>query len=310
MHMGFTTALKSRVQPKPNIRVSFVCDEHGTRNGIRTAERAAAISDIRINGGDLIDRGHRNLEALNLAQKFAQTGNYIQLWGNHELMFTTAMFSDEYSLVRWEKNGGNQTLDEFRVAPWRRLASWFLGFTPREQSLLQSYAYWMVQNCKLYHIDEHGALYVHAGFKVNEKGRLDLTYEGEKGLKALDYADEHLREAFKTGNMAHPVFYFLQNGEDSFLWNSEWLTTVMNNESARPLLDDLGVNMLVFGHIPAIGIINFDNCIFGLGGRPLKGKSHILVNSANEVLIESIEEHRTIIGQRKSVIGSKTVIQK
>lgn len=291
-------ALAARIfpaKPASQIRVGSAGDFHGDIRSIELTNRMERSCDIMVGLGDLCDRGNSNLAVLNRAQQLHMSGRYTQIMGNHELLFTTAMFGNEESLPRWLVNGGDKTLAEFRVAPWRRVASWFLGFTPREQSLLQSHAYWLVNNTKLYSIDDHGALYVHAGIPVNDKGRLDLQYDGLKGLQCLDRAQEHLKTAFAGNNLTHKVFDFLQGGEDSFLWNTKWFGTVIEKDTAQELLDDLGVKMIVFGHQHKSGVTDLDHKIFCIGGRIHRGDASFLVNTARTIEIESLAGQRTVI---------------
>ncbi len=294
---GITSSITRALTPRntTKIRVGSIGDAHGTRTWIELTKRMEPVCDEMVGLGDLPDRGRNNLEVLNRAQKLHLTGRYKQLWGNHELLFTTAMLGNEDSLVRWLKNGGDRTLDEFRVAPWRRVASWFLGFTPREQSLLQSYAYWIAQNSSLYHLDGHGALYVHAGIPVDNEGHMHLEYEGLKGLECLALAQKDLKDAFASHNLSHKVFDFLQAGEDSFLWNTKWFRTVIEKDTAQELLDALGVKMIVFGHQHKSGVTDLDHKIFCIGGRFHKGDASFLVNSAKTIEIESITGQRTVI---------------
>jgi predicted phosphodiesterase len=276
-------------------RIGSIGDAHGSRNWIELSKRMERSCDLMVGLGDLADRGNNNLEVWNRAQQLHMTGRYTQIMGNHELAFATGMFGKEESMVRWLNNGGDKTLEEFRVAPWRKAVSWFLGFTPREQSLLQSHAYWIAENTRLYRTDDFGALYVHAGIPVDENGHCALKYGGETGLRCLDLAQDHLKEAFSKGNMSHKVFGFLEGSEDSFLWNKTWFTTVIEKDTAQKLLDDLGVKMIVFGHLHKSGVTDLDHKIFCIGGRIHKGDASFLVNTARAVEIESLAGQRTVI---------------
>lgn len=283
--------------PKPisYIRVGSIGDAHGSRNWVELSKRLERKCDKIIGLGDLIDRGTNNIEVINRAMELHSTGRYTQLLGNHELLFISTMLGNESSLQNWISNGGNTTLNEFKTNPLQIFFYKVLGITPKQQSLLEKFAYWLIENAKLYHIDEHGALYTHAGIPIKEDGTCALEYGGFTGLKCLDKAQEDLIYAFSKNDFTHKVFDFLQANDNAFLWNRTWFSTLINNDLTENLLNDLKVKMLIFGHQHISGVLDVDHKIFCIGGRILKNDASFIVNTPTSIEIESLNGQRTVI---------------
>lgn len=292
---GITRALAPRTVPK--IRVGGIGDAHANKKWVEWADRLSSQCDYMVSLGDLIDRGHNNQAVVDKAMALHERGRLIPLWGNHELLFTQAMFEDEWALATWIENGGNSTIAEFRVPMYKRILSAIIGFDPKQQRILDRYAMWMTENFKLFHIDELGAMYIHTGIPLDEQGELDISYAGFQGLEALKKAENDIREAFRTRDMQHPVFYFLNSSNDSFMWQRSWLERMISNGTSKKVVDALGVNMIVFGHLSSRGIINIDNRVWGIDARMHKGEGCIFVNTPGHVIIESFHDGRSVINK-------------
>ena len=300
MSNGIRAAITNRVFPQrymPQTRVGALGDAHGNRKWVEWADKLVTQCDYIVSLGDLIDRGHNNRAVVDKALSLNESGKLIPLWGNHELLFAQAMYQDEWALASWLENGGNTVTAEFRVPILKRIASAITGIDPKEQRTLDKYTRWMTDTFKLFHIDEHGALYIHPGVPLDEQGRLDLRYEGKEGMAALEKADHDIKEAFSTRNMDHPVFYFLNNSNDSFMWQRSWLARMIDNGTSSEVLRALGVNMIVFGHLSSRGIINVDNTIWGIDAKMYKGEGCMFINAPGQIIIESHHDGRSVINK-------------
>lgn len=81
--------------------------------------------------GDMIDRGPRSKELLDLLMEFHSRGFYIScLRGNHEQMLLDAHRSPD-CLQTWILNGGFSTLDSFRISKVANLPRRYLDFLDR-----------------------------------------------------------------------------------------------------------------------------------------------------------------------------------
>ncbi len=282
-------------RPVFNTRIASLGDAHGSLKWIELSKRAERNSDKIIGLGDLIDRGIHNIDVLKRAQELNSSGRYTQILGNHDLLFVNAALGDELSLVNWIRNGGEKTLDEFRVNPLQKILSKMFGYTPKQSVMFMDFAYWIMENAKLYHIDEHGALYTHAGIPINDEGVSTLEYSGIKGIKCLDKATDDLRNALLQRNFGHEVFKFLQGNENAFLWDTNWFEKLIKIDSANNLIDSLGINHLIFGHLPKRGVISIDNKVFCIGGNIESESASFIINGPKTIEIESLSGQRTVI---------------
>ncbi|MBM3248940.1 MAG: methyltransferase domain-containing protein, partial [Candidatus Omnitrophica bacterium] len=132
---------------------------------------------------------------------------------------------------------------------------------------LKEIAIWYQQNLKLYYLDKFGTLFVHAGVPVDDiTGHVFLEYKGWYGLAALDQDQKDLRNA---QNSSDEAFKFLDKSS-SVLNIRDWaipnilpMHTKNIEERNQRILDELGVNRIVFGHDPQKdGVLNVDNHFF------------------------------------------------
>ena len=153
----------------------------------------------------------------------------VALLGNHELMFIKAMMGDEGAELAWSLSAGNAVLIEMQITK---------GMT---MQTLQSIARWMRFKLRLYHIDEYGTFYVHAGLPIDKHGNLLLEYQGKQGLAALDQMQEDLRQAT---SVTEPVFAVLFSNHP-LLWSVDWFTKLSSERAADNLLQQLGATRIV-----------------------------------------------------------------
>jgi len=147
-------------------------DEHGKSDllekilqTVLEAEKAGRRLSV-IGHGDVFDRGRKNLRnweiLVELKEIESRNANISVdlVFGNHDILLIMAMLIEEESMkAEWLRMGGNTVLNELGKDAVRELALW------------------MLNNFKLFHVDEWGYLHVHAGVPVNEDGKLLISKE-------------------------------------------------------------------------------------------------------------------------------------
>ncbi|WP_034340739.1 metallophosphoesterase [Deinococcus misasensis] len=63
--------------------------------------------------GDLIDRGHQNVEVIEGVKRLVVEGRAVLLMGNHEAMAMYARWGDASDMRHWHKHGGHATWREY-----------------------------------------------------------------------------------------------------------------------------------------------------------------------------------------------------
>lgn len=204
----------------------------------------------------------------------------VFLLGNHEWIFLLAMQGSRRQYDFWLINGGYTTLsaamdtgqliDTIRVVGQESGAegikdlidknevfdfnSTFVGI--RSNPFLRQIRDWIITNNRLYHTDEYGMLYIHAGIEGKGIGtlpRLDVAYQA------------FIANLNRTGKLVNDGF---DCGFGSCLWMryDDWLESLeySGKKSGREFLADLGVRGVVFGHqIHTSGVRLFDR-FFGI----------------------------------------------
>lgn len=100
------------------MRLIVVADIHGNNEKFKKALKSFSLrkTDKLILLGDLIDRGNRSKDVLDTIILLKNSGfeNIIIIRGNHEQMLLDSI-EDERKEYIWLKNGGDKTLQSFRV---------------------------------------------------------------------------------------------------------------------------------------------------------------------------------------------------
>ncbi|WP_435522956.1 metallophosphoesterase [Chryseobacterium indoltheticum] len=100
------------------MRLIVVADIHGNNDKFRKALKSFSLrrTDKLILLGDLIDRGKKSKDVLDTIILLKNSGfdNIIIIRGNHEQMLLDSI-DDENKEYIWLKNGGDKTLQSFRV---------------------------------------------------------------------------------------------------------------------------------------------------------------------------------------------------
>ncbi|CDS91622.1 putative Serine/threonine-protein phosphatase 1 [Sphingobacterium sp. PM2-P1-29] len=100
------------------MRVIVVADIHGNNEKLRKALKSVSLkkTDKLILLGDLIDRGKNTKDVLDTIILLKKSGfeDIIIIRGNHEQMLLDSV-KDENKEYVWLKNGGDKTLQSFRV---------------------------------------------------------------------------------------------------------------------------------------------------------------------------------------------------
>lgn len=142
------------------MRTFVICDIHGNDDLFRKALKTVSLkkSDELIILGDFIDRGKNSKGVLDTILLLRESGfnNIICIRGNHEQMLLDS-YLDENREYLWVKNGGDYTLQSFRVN--------FANEIPKKYiELIESFPHFHV-------IDK--TLFVHAGLNFNVENPLE-----------------------------------------------------------------------------------------------------------------------------------------
>ncbi len=176
---------------RPGLRVYAVGDVHGcvdrlvTLHWAITADLAAhpARESVLVHLGDYIDRGPDSAGVIWLLTGTVAppVTRRVDLQGNHEVMMLTALSGNGRVAESWLENGGNTTLESYRVPEEAGLAEWgqFVPLAHRQ---------WL-KTRPLTH-QEGGYLFVHAGIrpgrKIYRQNPDDLLWIREPFLSSMD----------------------------------------------------------------------------------------------------------------------------
>ncbi|MDD4203272.1 MAG: metallophosphoesterase family protein, partial [Candidatus Omnitrophica bacterium] len=248
---------QKRVEENSFEEYAVIPDVHGDVNALNRV-----LDDLSKKGvkkfiflGDYFDRGKNNLEVFERVKQLKEQGNVVCLMGNHDVMFIKAVLYEDFECFeRWFYNGGYAFLDnvfgeaiiyeEIDEKSFERIIS---------NEKMQTIAKWLLENLDLYHITDTGVMFIHAGMDINDyffPGNIEITYDEQFGIKALELMQKDLRLG---GVLAKRVISYLDEDYDSIVWvRNRWLTVFdrIGDPSllVDAVLDQLGVNMIVFGH--------------------------------------------------------------
>jgi serine/threonine protein phosphatase 1 len=155
---------------RPGLRVYAVGDVHGCLDRLValhwaiTADLAArpVAESVLIHVGDYVDRGADSAGVIWLLSGTVAppVTRRVDLQGNHELMMLRALEGENWAAEMWIENGGNTTLESYRVPPASLPAEWSL-------SVPLAHLQWM-KTRELSH-REGGYMFVHAGIRPGRK---------------------------------------------------------------------------------------------------------------------------------------------
>lgn len=142
------------------MRLIVISDIHGNDNLFRKALKTISLKkvDTLILIGDLIDRGKYSKNVLDTLFLLKNSGfeNIIYIRGNHEQMLLDA-YEDENKEYIWLKNGGDKTLQSFKVN--------FCNEIPNEYiQLLQS---------SIFYYETNDYIFVHGGINFEIENPLE-----------------------------------------------------------------------------------------------------------------------------------------
>ena len=220
--------------------------------------------------GDYVDRGQQNLPLLTTLMALAQENptQVVQLFGNHELMALAALQrarellqeSPESTLYTkytfgtlHGRNGGTALVTEFGKDPKEA----FEQFTTR-LSREGDIGKWM-RNLKPLHFQQfqnHDVLFVHGGIPKTLASSHDLenyldAFSAHMQTRTVDFVRNSLKFSRDEKVDGHSLF-----------WDRR--IPRMQQQELETVLDGLGVDYLVIGHTPQLGITNYFNRAFNV----------------------------------------------
>lgn len=232
--------------------VGYTTDAHGSQSFIDMTKDLLKKSKYVVNMGDIFDRGTSNKKVFEFVKKQTEAGKLVNILGNHDMMFIETMLSDDtdridHSSLNWLMNGGINVLEEYNVPDTElallkeQIVMFRKAFSSEQTQTifdeisrvvdeyvrpnieLKEVAEWLLENSKLYHIDDHGMFSSHAGLplQANKDGELsvDLEYKKVTGLDALDL----MQEDMANGNINPELISKLTDGQKGLLWNRGWM---------------------------------------------------------------------------------------
>lgn len=241
-------------------RVGMFGDQHGQKSVLEDLARVVedGLLDEVVGHGDAFDRGQkniRNFEAMKrIKEKLGDAANFC--FGNHDIMLIQALlFNNIEAKENWRRNGGNALEKEFKET----------DKDPREL------AEWMLQNFKLFYIDERGFLHIHAGIPMDIEGHPLISMEQlNKWQGELERIQEKIQKTGLNAELIEKLEKLFEKAHDIF-WVREirWINKMAPNgrvdqKKMDRFLGELGVNGVVFGHDKQRRVMNLDNRIFCL----------------------------------------------
>lgn len=130
----------------PDLRIYAIGDVHGCDQAhatilARIAEDHAArpvAEAVVIHLGDLIDRGPSSAGVLaRIARGSPIAGEMINLRGNHEDLFLTALDEGKDTAALWKRNGGDACLENWGVPKKTPPREWELYIPPEQLAVLR-----------------------------------------------------------------------------------------------------------------------------------------------------------------------------
>jgi serine/threonine protein phosphatase 1 len=197
-------------------------DIHGSFNALETLLKSfkPTSDDTFVFLGDLINRGPKSKQVIDLLIDFSKPKNAIFLRGNHEIMIMVARL-DETRLHAWIHFGGDTTLNSYKIKPKKKWASKI------------SKEHWaFIDNTLPYHqIGKY--IFVHAGLEpgksLEEQNKYSLFWK--KYVTPTAYSDHEIvicghtvRKNGEIANFGHTICI------DTYAYGGKWLTC-LNVES-------------------------------------------------------------------------------
>lgn len=182
-----------------------------------------------------------------------QQPTLVPIWGNHELAFVAGMLGNDSQLRFFFGFGGRQVIEEINAERTE------LGQPPlvaaehesptaedmaeiRGCAQLQEMMRWIQATHRIVAVDSYGTGYLHASPRITKSGRIELQYQTQRGMQALESMQHDLAEADSSTNI---VFSGLLQTDNSPLWGMYEITSAKQFEQAY---FPLGIRQLVFGH--------------------------------------------------------------
>lgn len=255
-------------------------DIHGNAARLRAILASPDVrnADRRIFTGDLFDRDAGSLEVFKMLRSEISK-NDVLLWGNHDLYLILAGNGHEEMFAQWLGEGGVQLIEnvmdiEFFRAPFlhmtnqmpdasfdevmdrfrddkdeifRRLFEEF-----KENESVKEICLWLLQRGKLFHVDEYGMLYLHAGIKAAGGLAVDLIdYRSASHLSFVKMLEAGA--SFQPAMMFHKSHAFIDMLE---LREPDWLMGFVGDGASTVFerLADLGIRGAVYGHTSGQGV--------------------------------------------------------
>ena len=238
-------------------RVVILGDVHGRADLLRQALAATSLYDnglwtggrtLLLQAGDLIDRGPRGLECMDLFMSLSDQarqagGLAVSVLGNHELMALSSASGDPMARAMWSRNGCQALFSEYRERCRLRgeaaePESFYEMFSPSGP-----YGQWMLGRPALVKTPEF--ILTHAG--------LTLEAEWERLLAEIDETLEALPDTgYRLTELRDPLF-----GRDGPFW-----TRQLDPQAVEAVCRREGVKFQVIGHTPGFGasgrVLNVD----------------------------------------------------
>jgi serine/threonine protein phosphatase 1 len=154
---------------RPDLRVYAIGDVHGCLDRLValhwaiTADLAArpVAESVLVHLGDYVDRGPDSAGVIWLltGSVAPPVSRRVDLQGNHEAMMAAALAGDPRAADAWVENGGNTTLESYRVPPDATVADW-------AASVPLAHRQWLKTRDLMHR--EGGYLFVHAGIRPGQ----------------------------------------------------------------------------------------------------------------------------------------------
>ncbi len=222
-------AMRQKIENEQMPDVLMFGDKHGKPEDLervlkvaRQAAKDGKRLDI-VGHGDGFDRGMQNGRNWKIFQELIQIAKENPnvtvdlLFGNHDVWLIQAILLNDQNAMRgWRAQGGQEVIDELGMGKVKELAVW------------------MLQNFKLFTIDERGFLHVHAGIPMDESGNPLINRERLDGLQNELTAIQHDVDAnpqflASPANRARLEKFFEDAHEVFWARQDAWLDKLMGD---------------------------------------------------------------------------------
>ncbi len=274
-----------KIKSQPSLLA--IGDIHGNAGRLRQllasepARRAKKIVFL----GDYFDHDPGAREVFDILRSRAPEGS-VFLRGNHELYFMLAMRGDYASFVKWISEGGLDFLSAVLDLDWFRkefeearsrlpesITGDIIGYLEKNRpgqvrelfehaknnACLKEVLNWLVENSRLFYLDDYGQLYIHAGIKPGGGlSYLDGLRAAELEFNRLLMSDEpaFLKVAIELAKLFEPCLEMRSEWQKPF--------TADGCGAAREKLLGMGIRAVIYGHTPGSGVSNKFNRFLGI----------------------------------------------